>query len=100
MFALGQWRVVYLADHGTARNCGHHSSSRSSINPWLSTTLPFCDRHVDAGAVFGVHQLDGLRHGVGIFAAVLHSFEAQASLPRQKTPPGNAQTWSALLPIH
>jgi hypothetical protein len=37
-----------------------------------------CDRHVDAGAALGMDQLDGLRHGVGIFPAVLHGFEAQA----------------------
>jgi hypothetical protein len=36
------------------------------------------DRHVDAGAALGIDQFDGLRHGVGIFPAVLHGFEVQA----------------------
>jgi hypothetical protein len=29
-----------------------------------------CDRHVDAEAALSIDQFDGLRHGVGIFAAV------------------------------
>jgi hypothetical protein len=36
------------------------------------------DRHIDAGAALGVDELDSFRHRVGIFAAVLHRFEAQA----------------------
>jgi hypothetical protein len=31
-----------LADDFSARDVGHQSFSRSSINPWLSTTSPFC----------------------------------------------------------
>ncbi len=36
------------------------------------------DRHIDAGAAFGIDQLDGLRHGVGVLAAVFHGFKAKA----------------------
>ena len=36
-----------------------------------------CDRQVDAGASLGIDQFDGLRHLVGIFAAVLHRYKAQ-----------------------
>jgi hypothetical protein len=36
------------------------------------------DRHVYAGSAFGIDQFDCLRHCVGIFAAMLHGFEAQA----------------------
>ena len=35
------------------------------------------DRHVNAGAALGVDELDRLRHGVGLFPAVLHGFKAQ-----------------------
>jgi hypothetical protein len=52
---------------------GHHSSSGSNINPWLSTTLAVLrHRHVDAGAALTIDQFDRLGHWVGIFAAVLH----------------------------
>lgn len=36
------------------------------------------DRHVDTGAAVSIDQLDRLRHGVGIFSAVLHSLKANA----------------------
>jgi hypothetical protein len=56
------------------------------MNPWLSTTLPFCMiGHVDAGTALGVDQLDSLRHGVGIFAAVLQRLEAQAGRHLRKS---------------
>jgi hypothetical protein len=34
--------------------------------------------HVDAGPAFGIDQFDGLRHCVGIFAAVVQRLEAKA----------------------
>ena len=37
------------------------------------------DLHVNAGAPLSINQLDRLRHRVGIFAAMFHGFEAQAS---------------------
>src|ERR1700682_1510618 len=36
------------------------------------------DRHVNAGPALGVGQLDGLRHGVWIFAAVIQRLEPKA----------------------
>ena len=36
-----------------------------------------CDRDVDAGAALSIDQFDSLRHRIGIFAAMIHGFEAQ-----------------------
>src|ERR1700704_3532236 len=36
------------------------------------------DRHIDGGPSLSVDELDGLRHGVGILAALIHRFEAAA----------------------
>jgi len=67
--------------------CLHHPRKQTSpvIVLWIKH-IPLAvdylavlrDRQVNAGSALSVDGLDGLRHGVGIFAAVLHGFEAQA----------------------
>src|SRR5216684_2141165 len=50
------------------------------MSPWLSTHLAMLrDRHVNTRAAFCIDELDCLWHGVGIFAVVIHGFEAQTS---------------------
>ena len=50
------------------------------MSPWMSTHLAMLrDRHVNTRAAFCIDELDCLWHGVGIFAAVIHGFEAQTS---------------------
>jgi hypothetical protein len=54
-----------------------------AVSCWRSNTYPCCrppsvlhDRHVNAGAALSIDQLDGLRHGVGIFAAMIQRLKA------------------------
>src|SRR6266581_3452068 len=58
---------------------GHHHLPHRAQSLAVDHLAVLRDWNIDGGPSLSVDELDSLRHRVGIFPAVLHGFEAQAS---------------------